>query len=181
MSDDDHRIPPDSAPPPRRPIFVDDEDEDGPDPGMPQYHRGRVFMAGFGIFLLLVIVISIFSCGPRKGTILYGICKTYLEQAIPYPETIKPTNVEQYPSATRIYYTSIDPFGQFKLEQIECVYAQDPNGNLLVQKILMNRQEVDADKVKSFNESLSAIIAGKPDLTLPEPMPDINELLENLD
>lgn len=181
MTDDEPKLPPDPTPPARRPIFIDEEEDTGPDPGMPQYHRGRVFLAGFTVFLLIVTVISIFSCGPRKGSILYGICKTYLQQSVPYPETIVPTNVEQYPSATRIYYTSVDPFGQFKLEQIECVYAQDPNGNMLVQKILMNRQEVEADKVKAFSDTLPAVVAGKPDLTLPEPQPDINQILEEID
>lgn len=180
MSDDEPKLPP-PPPPPRRPIFVDEEEDFAPDAGMPQYHRGRVFMAGLTIFILVIVLISVFSCGPRKGTMLYGICKTYLEQVVAYPETIVPTNVEQYPSATRIYYTSVDPFGQFKLEQIECVYAQDPNGNLLVQKVLLNRREDDAEKVKAFNASLPAIVEAEPDLTLPEPQPDINQILEEID
>lgn len=180
MSDDEPKLPP-PQPPPRRPIFVDEDEDIMPDAGMPQYHRGRVFMAGFTVFVLIIVLISVFSCGPRKGTMLYGICKTYLEQAIPYPETIVPTNVEQYPSATRIYYTSVDPFGQYKLEQIECVYAQDPNGNMLVQKVLMNRREENADKVKAFSATLPAIVQSKPDLTLPKPMPDINQILEEID
>lgn len=160
------------------------EDDDGiavDETGKPTYHRGKVFAAGFTIFLLLIILIAMFSCGPRKGTILYGICKTYLEQNVPYPETIVPTNVEQYPSATRIYYTSVDPFGQFKLEYIECVYSNDKDGMLQVDKVLFNRREEPADRIKAFNVSLGAIVAGEPDLTLPEPLPDINELLENLD
>lgn len=158
-----------------------ESDDDFQEQGPPTYHRGKVFLAGFTVFLLLVVLVSMFACGPRKGTMLYGICKTYLEQIIAYPETIVPANVEQYPSATRIYFTSVDPFGQFKLEQIECVYAQDPNGNLLVEQVLFNRREEPADRVKLFNESLSAIVAAEPDLTLPPPMMDINELLENLE
>ncbi len=170
--------------PPRKPFeFPPDDDDDlpPPDPALPQYHRGKVFMAGFTIFLLLIVLISIFSCGPRKGTMLYGICKTYLEQITPYPETIVPTNVEQYPSATRIYFTSVDPFGQYKLEQIECVYKADADDNLFVDKVLFNRREEDPERVKKFNESLSAIVTSKPDLTLPEPLPDINQILEEID
>jgi hypothetical protein len=157
------------------------KDEYLPEAGVPTYHRGKLFAAGFTIFVLIIVLISVFSCGPREGTILYGICKTYLEQNIPYPETIKPTNVEQYPSASRIYYTSIAPFGQFRLDQIECVYKTDAENTLQVDKVLFNRREEDPEKVKKFNVSLAAIVAGKPDLTLPEPLPDINELLENLD
>lgn len=158
--------------------YLPPEEEHVPDPGMPTYHRGRIFIAGFTVFLLALIVVIMFSCGPRKGTILYGICKTYLEQIMPYPETIVPTNVEQYSSGTRIYFTSIDPFGQFKLEYIECVFKTDAENNLYVDKVLFNRREEDPARVKSFNASLRAIVESKPDLTLPKPPPDINEILD---
>jgi hypothetical protein len=148
--------------------------------GQPVYHRGKLFIAGFTVILLLIVVIAMFSCGPEKGTILYGICKTYLEQNVPYPETIQPTRVEQYPSATRVYYTSVDAFGQFKMEQIECVYSTNENNTLQIDKVLINRHEEEQEKVSMFNKSLAAIVAGEPDLTLPTPLPDINEQLENL-
>lgn len=147
----------------------------------PQYHRGKIAGVAITGILLLIILFSVFSCGPRKGNMLYGICKTYLEQNIPYPETIRHTNVEQYPSATRIYFTSIDPFGQYKLEYLECVYKFDAQNNVSVDKILLNRREEPQEKIDLFNKSLSAIVAGKPDLTLPNRMLDINELLENLE
>ncbi len=149
--------------------------------GLPKYHRGRIAAAGFVIFILLIVLLVMFSCGPRQGTMLYGICKTYLEQSIPYPETMVPTNVEQYASATRIYYTSIDPFGQYKLEYIECTYKSDEQNNLIVDKILINRREEDADRIKLFNTSLRAIVESEPDLSLPRPYPDINEILEAID
>lgn len=149
------------------------------DESRPVYHRGKLFAVGFLGFLFLVIILAVFSCGPRKGTILYGICKTYLEQNIAYPETIRPVNVEQFPSATRIYYTSVDPFGQYKLEYIECVYKFDAQNNLSVDKVLINRRDEDQDKIDNFNKSLPAVVAGKPDLTLPPPPPDIEELLKN--
>jgi len=149
------------------------------DEARPVYHRGKLFALGATGVLLIIIVFALFSCGPRKGTILYGICKTYLEQDIAYPETIRPVRVEQFPSATRIYYTSIDPFGQYKLEYIECVYKFDAQNNLSVDKVLVNRREEDQDKIDSFNKSLAAIVAGKPDLTLPPPLPDIEQLLKN--
>ena len=147
----------------------------------PTYHRGKLFAAGFIVFLLLIIVVAMFSCGPAQGTILYGICKTYLEQNVAYPETIRPANVEQYPMATRIYYTSIDPFGQYKMEQIECVYKVDAANNLQVEKILLNRREEEQAKIDKFNISLSAIVEGKPDLTLPPRTPDINEILDAIE
>lgn len=139
----------------------------------PTWNRGLVGLAGGAGVILLIVIFSIFSGGPRQGSILYGICDAFLEQNIAYPETIRRASVEQYPKATRIHFTSIDAFGQYKMEMIECSFAQDNAGNLRVDKVFFNRREMDAGKVKKFNISIPAIIAAEPDLSLPEPMPDI--------
>lgn len=151
---------------------VDDFDDTDIPEGLktsPDRKRKFILFGSIGA-LLLIILLSVFACQPRKGSILYGICSAYLEQQIPYPETIRHGRVEQYPKAVRIYYTHIDAFGQYQLEMIECSFIQDPVKGAQIEKILHNRDEVDQEKIRKFNISLSAVMAGEPDLTLPPPM-----------
>lgn len=121
-------------------------------------------------FALLVLVLIMFSCGPKKGTMMFGICRTFLEFQVSYPETIDHILVEQYERAVRIYFTQIDAFGEYKQQTMECAYKQDPQRGWILDIVLLNRQKVDPEKVKEFNSSLSAVIAAEPDLTLPPPI-----------
>ncbi|MCB1530349.1 MAG: hypothetical protein H6853_01135 [Rhodospirillales bacterium] len=160
--------PVDSSPDPEG---QDDIDEMLP----PVWNRTRVALAGIAAFVLLIILLSLFSCDPPKGSILYGVCGAFLEQNVAYPETIRHESVEQYPRATRINFTSIDAFGQYKMEMIECSFTQDDAGGLMIEKVFFNRREVDSDIIKKFNISIPSIIAAEPDLTLPPPAEDMLE------
>lgn len=125
-----------------------------------------------GIGVLLLFVILVFqACQPRQGTMMYGICRTFLEQMHAYPQTIRPSRIEQYPRAVRIYYSHTDPFGQYRLDMIECAFRQDDSGTHL-HDILWNRESIGKDKVGKLDATIPAIIAAKPDLTLPPPVPD---------
>lgn len=147
------------------------------DTPLPKWNRARVMLAGWIGGFFLVILLGFVACQPAKGTIYYGICAAFLEQTLPYPETIRHTAIEQYPSATRIYFTSIDAFGQYKLEMIECAYKNDAQKGLIIDRALFNRVDMDKALIDKFNPSIPAIIASEPDLTLPPPLPDA---LENL-
>jgi hypothetical protein len=151
--------------------------------GEPQtmWHRGRVMMAGGLGGVLLIILIAMFGCQPPQGTIYYGICGALLQQNVAYPETIKHTSIEQYPSALRIYFTHVDAFGQFKLEMLECVFKNDPNKGIQMEKVLYNRQFMDQAIIDKFNVSIPAVILSEPDLTLPEPIPSALESLKQED
>lgn len=135
------------------------------------WNRTRIFMAGFAGFVLLVIVLSVFSCQPRQGTILFGICRTFLEQLVAYPPTIQPVSVEQYPRAVRIYFTQVDAFGQYKLEMLECVFMMDDQKGLQMEQALYNRRQVDKTVIDKFNMSIPSVIASEPNLDVPPPLP----------
>ncbi len=64
--------PVDSSPDPEG---QDDIDEMLP----PVWNRTRVALAGIAAFVLLIILLSLFSCDPPKGSILYGVCGAFLE------------------------------------------------------------------------------------------------------
>ncbi len=124
--------------------------------------------AGGAILLLLIIIAG---CTPRKGTMLYGVCLVFTERLVDYPSTLKVNYVEQYQMATRIGFSHIDPFGQFSTEMIECAYRTDPKMGLALDSILLNREEIDNEIVEEFNQGIPAIVKNSPDLTLPPPMP----------
>lgn len=147
----------------------------------------KILTYGFIGFVFLLIVILLFSCGPRKGTMQYGICKSFLELVLPYPHTIKSNIVEQYSSAVRIYFTHTDAFGEYRLNMIECAFANDEfTGQGFVKDIIFdnfldiaeiepikgNRYKVKQEILDEFNVSIPAIAASEPDLTLPPRMPD---------
>jgi hypothetical protein len=139
------------------------------------------------VVILFIITTTVQSCMPRKGNILYGICGEFLNLQIPYPHTINKTQVEFYGGrAVRIYYTHIDPFGEYRLENIECAFKQDPEKGLVVETIYFDevndvtkktrvpgkgkRYEVTRENLDNFNETLSpwAIANSEPDLTIPD-------------
>jgi len=145
-----------------------DQGEEGePPPKKPQWRRERLIALAGAAGLLLIILLGMLSCSPKKGTILYGICSAFLEQMITYPHTIQHTAVEQYPAAVRIYYTQTDAFGQYGLEMIECGFERTGEGQLKFVKGMRNREAFDAETVRRLNLSIPAIVAAKPDLTLP--------------
>lgn len=137
-----------------------------------------------GIFILFAIIQS---CTPRKGTLLYGICRSFLELNIPYPNTIYHVRVEQYRKALRIYYNHLDSFGQYQREMIECAFLQDPVKGIQVETIFIDSVKPITEKERAvgkgrlyrveqkyidlFNNSLSpsAIMSQDPDLVLPKP------------
>ena len=138
----------------------------------------------FAFLFLTVIIVQ--SCTPRKGTIVYGICSAFLEQQIPFPETIKHTTVEQYRKAVRIYFTHIDGFGEYQLESIECTFVQHPQKGVQLELVFFDHVQRSTEKVRAdgkgrrylvkqqyidaFNKSLSpaAIVSQEPDLSLPK-------------
>ena len=144
-----------------------------------EYHRGKVFGAGAGIVFLIILILSLTMCGkPQQGTILYGICSTFLEQNVPYPEQIERTSVQQYPRGVRIYYAQIDPFGQHRAEMIECAFMKNEQGQIVLETVLHNRAEVDQEIIDKFNPTIPIIAASDPNLDLPRPRPGIVEQIE---
>ena len=114
--------------------------------------------------VLLIILLMLFSCQAPKGPMEYGVCATFLELTTPYPNTLNFKDVEGSQTTIRIYYTSIDPFGQYKEEMIECRFRSDKWELLEVSK---NRRPVDPAAVAKFNLLIPSIVAGEPNLNLP--------------
>lgn len=125
--------------------------------------------AGVAVLLILIVIAA---CTPRKGTMLYGVCLVFTERILTYPTTLQVNYVEQYPMAVRIGFSHTDTFGQFKTEMIECTYRPDAEMGLAMDSVLLNRKEMDGELVSRFNAGLPMIVKNPPDLTLPPPMPE---------
>lgn len=146
--------------------------------------KGIITMAVvFGLTFIIVLIVQ--SCTPQNGSLIYGICKGFLEQQIAFPHTLTYTNVEQYPKAVRIYYTHVDSYGQYQFELIECSFVQDPKNGVQLDKVYFNNIKpvtkaeqlegkgrlygVRKEVIDLFNksQSASAIMSQDPDLSLP--------------
>lgn len=127
----------------------------------------QVTYGTLGVIVMLV-VLSIFSFQPKKGPMSYGICSTFLEMNTPYPNTLEYTDLEGSRTALRIYFTSIDPFGEYKLEMMECTFGPDEAGTgMKLTQVTRNRRPVDAEMVRKFNATLPIVIESDPYLVMP--------------
>ncbi len=127
----------------------------------------RQIMYGVLAVAALLALLGIYSCQPRKGSMAYGICSTFLELNTPYPETLRFTDLEGSKTAVRIYFTNIDPFGEFKQEMIECTFGPDEKMGMKLSQVMRNRRLVDPQLVRDFNITLPTIMASDPYLILP--------------
>ncbi len=138
----------------------------------------KVYGGMAGAFLFIVLLA--FSCGPRQGTMLYGVCRTFLEMYVPYPNTLRYVGVEEYVKVgkVRIDFAHIDASGSFSINMMECAFLQDPLRGLQLEKVEVNRKLVDPAEVTVFNPSIPAIAASQPDLALPSHIPGFLEKFE---
>lgn len=131
-----------------------------------------------GGIILTVILMYFVSTHRDKGTIMFGVCRTFVEMQLVYPPKLAVTEVEQYPMAVRIYYNYTDPYGNLKSEFVECGFEMVPGKGAQATSILLNRKEIDHEVIAYFNETIPSIVAGDPDLYLPDRLPDDIESLK---
>ncbi len=136
------------------------------DTGIDKKKMKQIGYGALGVFLL-ILLISIYGCQPKKGSMAYGICSTFLELNTPYPQTLKYTALEGSRTAVRIYFTNIDPFGEYKLEMLECTFGPDEKMGMKLTQVTRNRRPVDAAIVQKFNQTLPTIMASDPYLVMP--------------
>lgn len=136
-----------------------------------------ILLLGFGYIAMTM---------PRQGSMFYGACKTFLELYVEYPEYLRLTDVYEFPkensSSVRIWFTQLDGFGQYRMEPLECFYKSGPKGNFYLDKITLNRREIDPAKVGAFNKLLPTLQQIDIDLSYPPAIPlNINGLKFNPD
>ncbi len=141
--------------------------------------RKRYIKIGLSIvFIALMIWAYNYLFGRYSAKMTFGICRTYLELNVQFPQDLRLSTVEDFGSYVRIWYSQLDAFGEFRMEQIQCHFKNREGGGTIVEKILINRREVDPDKIKSFNKIIPVIIQSPVDLTMPYPLADSLEDLQ---
>ncbi len=124
-------------------------------------------MIGAAVLACLILIYSVYSCQPKKGSMAYGVCSTLLEMQTQYPNTLRHINVEGSATTVRIYFTSIDAFGQYKLEMYECKFGRGPDGGMQITDILRNRERVGNDFIDEANKILPVIVNSDPYRVMP--------------
>ncbi len=117
---------------------------------------------------------------PFQGGISYGICKTYLELNIPYPQTLLLSEVViTRGGSVRIWFTHIDAFGSYRLDSFQCTFAVDEQTKAsYLAEVKIGKLNIDPIEVERFNVSIPYLVANPPDLTLPVPIPDSLQSIE---
>ena len=137
--------------------------------------RKMMFRAG-GFVLLVAFLywayIALFTY--QKGGMGYGICKVFLELHVQYPTELRLSYADILSRRMRIWYAQHDSYGQTRFDAMDCYFQKD---NLILEKVTINRREVDPAIVARFNKSIPTLFSYPPDLTYPMGLPDdIKEL-----
>lgn len=134
--------------------------------------RFRFYLAvGAGVVMLLTYSV-VWLMKPYQGGLAFGICKVFLEGMTRYPDHLRLSTVEEFETSVRIWYTQVDSFGEYRMEPIQCYYKNDPEHGTLVDKVLINRREVDPRLVDNFNRALPSVSAFPINTDIPAPLPD---------
>lgn len=126
----------------------------------------QLVWGGVGV-VCLILIMTFYALQPNKGSMAFGICSTFLELNIFYPHTLNITDIEGSRTAVRIYFTNVDPFGEFQQEMIECTFGPDEVMGMKLTQVSRNRRRVDPSVVNKFNLTLPTIMSSEPNLILP--------------
>ena len=126
---------------------------------------------GVGVIVLLSYSVH-WLMKPYQGGLAFGICKVFLEGVTRYPDHLRLSTVEEFETSVRIWYTQVDSFGEYRMEPIQCYYKNDPERGTVVDKITINRRELDPRLVDNFNRALPSISAFPINTDIPAPLPD---------
>lgn len=165
-------------------LYGSDDNQDGDDKGKKKKRKKKKkkkkvnpIEANKGKLIFLCIV-GLLGYGyyvlsqPRVGSIGFGMCKVFLEQWVEFPSELRISTVTEFKDSVRIWYVQTDSFGQYRMEPIRCYYANTPEKGFHMEKIEINRDELDREIVDDFNRSMPAIIMTEKYLHIPPPLPD---------
>ncbi len=131
------------------------------------------------VVLALIAYIVWWGTKSYKATAEYGICRSLLELFIPYPHTIYVSEIKPLRDGSlKLWYTHIDAFGGYRLEEFLCKLTRDTDtGALKLSEIKVNKVYIDNAKIKHLNNALIYFQENPLVLNWPTALPDsINDL-----
>lgn len=130
---------------------------------------------------ITMLVIALFGYQqlnkPRLGSMGYGLCKNFLELYVSYPDYLRLSSARDYKDdqgsiVSRIWYSQLDAFGQNRMERIQCYFRRTPQKQLYIDRITIDRREVNHELVKRFNAALDGIKNTELNRDLPKDFPN---------
>lgn len=144
-----------------------------PQPKKRVSRKKKIIFGVVGVVIFLIILAGM----PRTGTIRYGLCKTFIELNDPYPESLEFVQAVEDGNNVFVDYIKVDGFGQRTLNQTRCFFKDDPVTHFKLDRVDVNGKnskpaQEDPAVIAKFNAGILALIANKPDLTLPYGLPE---------
>lgn len=118
-------------------------------------------------FVAFVALLMWWGMQPIRGTIQYGVCKTFIELRLRYPQTFRLSTLTNFDQSLRLYFTYIDAYGEKKMDFVECTFRPDPETGFVLDSVAYNRTYIPEDEIAMFNKTIPGILAFPPDLTIP--------------
>ena len=173
----DNKIDPESPMPPsqKRALKSDAKKNFNPNYVRPKKKSKKPYI--FGSIAFLIVGLIILMMMPAKGSIRFGLCKTFLELNDPYPQFLEWVSLQESGLAVILDYNRTDAFGARTLNQIRCIFKNDEKtGALYLERVNVNRDAIspleDKIYIDRFNTGITAILKNPPDLTYPRGMPE---------
>lgn len=130
-------------------------------------------------FLAFAALFIWYGLQPLVGPQEVGICRTFAEMKLKYPQTMKLTTTDQFGDALRLYFTYIGPFGETRSSIIECRVRPDPaTGQPQLYAIKIDRTPVSDAEVQEFNRTIPYILQHNPNRVIPPPYKEKDDLYQ---
>lgn len=126
--------------------------------------------------LIFFMVVGVVGYGtyeytrPPNGTWRYGICRSFIELYVRYPQTIRIEDVYEKPTYTRIELNYLNAHGSRPTRIFRCDYQQQPGKGISVKEIRIDRKLIDQKEVDQFNVVFPQLMAD-PELNRTLPLP----------
>ncbi len=136
------------------------------------------------VAMLLFSYVIWWGIKPFKASAEYGICRSLLELQVPYPHTIHVSELKfQRNGGMKLWYSYIDAFGEYRLEDFICKLQQNPEtGYLEIAELKMHKIYLDPEKIKFLNNAMPYFAENPVILNWPRPLPNsLNDLHFDID
>ena len=125
-----------------------------------------------GVLGLIGLVIW-WGMQPLTADIKFGVCRTFAELQLKYPDSINVTAIQQYDNNFEIYFLYDDPYGPSKSKAIDCKISETPEGSIVIEEVHINgRLFEDDEMLQAFNNTIPIVLSQNPIFTYFAPPDD---------